>query len=255
MVIFTAIIYPNRSLNNYKLIIQYDGTGYSGWQIQKGQMTVQQKITESIEIILKEKVNLIGSGRTDTGVHALGQQANFRTEQEIDLQKVLYSLNSILPKDISILDLEKVDENFHARFDAKKRSYIYLISKYKSPFYDKYSWFYHFDINCAKLNLFTKSILGRQDFSSFSRKKTDTQNKVCEIYEAHWKESRGMVIFYISADRFLHGMVRAITGTLLFTLKNNLEKEYIEEVVQTRDREKAAEAVPAKGLFLFKVKY
>lgn len=255
MVIFTAIIYPVRSLNNHKLTIQYDGTGYSGWQIQKGQMTVQQKITESIQIILKEQVNLVGSGRTDAGVHALGQTANFRTEQELDQNKFLYSLNSVLPKDISILKMEKAAENFHARFDAKKRSYIYLISKYKSPFYDKYSWFYHFDVDCAKLNMLTKAIMGRKDFSSFSRKNTDTKNKVCEIYEAHWKESRSMVIFYISADRFLHGMVRAITGTLLFTLKNNLGNEYIEKVIGNRDREKAAEAVPAKGLFLFKVKY
>ena len=242
-------------MNNYKLAIQYDGTDYSGWQIQKGQMTVQQKITESIETILKEKVNLVGSGRTDTGVHALGQAANFRTEQELDQHKFLYSLNSILPRDISVINLEKADEKFHARFDAKKRSYIYLISKYKSPFYDKYSWFYHFDIDCGKLNLLSESISGKQDYSSFSRKNTDTKNKICEIYEARWKETRNLVVFYISADRFLHGMVRAITGTLLFALKNNLEKEYIEEVIQVRDREKAAEAVPAKGLFLFKVKY
>ncbi len=243
------------TLNNYKLIIQYDGTGYSGWQIQKGQMTVQQKITESIEILLKEKVNLIGSGRTDTGVHALGQTANFRTEQEIDQHRFPYSLNSVLPRDISILKLEKVNETFHSRFDAKKRSYIYLISRYKSPFYSNYSWFYHPDIDCVKLNRLAESLPGRHNFSSFSRKNTDTKNMVCEIYLAHWKETRGLTVFYISADRFLHGMVRTIIGTQLFALKNNLGREYIEEVINARDREKAAEAVPAKGLFLFKVKY
>jgi len=242
-------------LNNYKIILQYDGTGYSGWQIQRGQITVQQKITESIETLIKEKINLIGSGRTDSGVHAFGQTANFRTAQEIDQQRFLYSLNSVLPRDISILKLEKADENFHARFDARKRSYFYLISKYKSPFYDKYSWFYHFKLDCSKLNHLAGSVLGKQDFSSFSRKNTDTQNKVCEIYEAHWRETRSMVVFYISADRFLHGMVRAVTGTLLFALKNNLDGEYIEQVINARNRERAAEAVPAKGLFLFKVKY
>ncbi len=242
-------------MNNYKLIIQYDGTGYSGWQIQKGQMTVQQKITESIETILKEKINLIGSGRTDAGVHALGQAANFRTEQEIDHHKFRYSLNSILPKDISIIKLEKVSDNFHARFDAKKRSYIYFISKNKSPFYHKYSWFYHFNIDCMKLNSLSETVIGRQDYSSFSRKNTETKNKICEIYEARWKETRSLVIFYISADRFLHGMVRAITGTLLNALKNSRGSEYIEDVISARDREKADEAAPAKGLFLFKVKY
>ncbi len=242
-------------MNNYKLIIQYDGTAYSGWQIQKGQMTVQQKITESVQTILNEKINLVGSGRTDTGVHALGQTANFRTEQEIDQHRFRYSLNSVLPKDISIIKMEKVSEKFHARFDARNRSYIYLFSKHKSPFYARYSWFYHFDIDCRKLNKLALSILGKQDFSSFSRKNSDTLNKVCEITEVHWRETGGLVIFYISADRFLHGMVRTITGTLLNALKNNLGKRYIEDVISARNREMAAEAVPAKGLFLFKVKY
>ncbi len=242
-------------MNNYKIILQYDGSGYSGWQIQKGQITIQQKITESIQTLLKEKINLIGSGRTDTGVHAIGQTANFRTEQEIDQQRFIYSVNSVLPRDISILKLEKVHENFHARFDARKRSYFYLISKYKSPFYDKYSLFYHFKLDCLKLNNLAGSVLGKHDFSSFSRKNTDTQNKVCEIFEARWRESNDMVFFYISADRFLHGMVRAVTGTLLFALKKNLDREYIEQVINARNRERAAEAVPAKGLFLYKVKY
>lgn len=242
-------------MHNYKLIIQYDGAGYAGWQIQKGQMTVQQKITESIEILLKEKVNLLGSGRTDTGVHALGQAANFRTEQEIDQYKFLYSLNSVLPRDIAVLKLEKVNEGFHARFDARRRSYIYLISRYKSPFYNKYSWFYHSDIDCLKLNNLAESLLGKKDFTSFSRKNSDTKNMICEIYEAHWKKTRSLTVFYVTADRFLHGMVRTIIGTLHYALKNNLGRKYIEEVIDARDREKAAEAVPAKGLFLFKVKY
>ena len=111
-------------MHNYKLTIQYDGTAYFGWQIQKNQITIQQKITDAVETILKEKVNLIGSGRTDTGVHALGQVANFRTGTEIDRYKFLYSLNSVLPHDISVIDMEKVGENFHSRFDAKKRTYL-----------------------------------------------------------------------------------------------------------------------------------
>ncbi len=242
-------------MNNYKLIIQYDGTAYSGWQIQKNQMTVQQKITDSIETILKEKVNLIGSGRTDTGVHALGQTANFRTEQEIDQYKFIYSLNSILPYDISILKMEKSAENFHSRFDAKKRVYIYLMSGYKSPFYKNYSYFYHYDIDCTRLNDLSEALLGTQDFSSFSKKNTDTKNKVCTIYEARWKETNRLILFYISADRFLHGMVRSITGTLLYALKNNTGNDFISMVINEKDRSAASEAVPAKGLFLYKVKY
>lgn len=248
-------IFPAGFLNNYKIKIQYDGTGYAGWQIQKNQFTVQQKITEAIETILKEKVNLIGSGRTDTGVHALGQVANFRTEQSLDQYKFLYSLNSILPRDISILSLEKVTEDFHSRFDAKKRTYIYLISRHKSPFYFRYSYFYHFEVDCNKLNILSESFTGRYDFTSFSKKNSDTRNKVCEIYEARWKQTRGMVLFYITADRFLHGMVRAVTGTLLSASRNNLDGSYIMQIMESKNREKADEAVPAKGLFLYKVKY
>jgi tRNA pseudouridine38-40 synthase len=218
-------------------------------------MSVQQKITESIETILKDKVNLIGSGRTDTGVHALGQTANFRSEQEIDQYKFLYSLNSILPPDISVLKMEQVAESFHARFDAKKRTYIYLISSHKSPFYYNYSYFYHFDIDCSRLNKLTESILGKHDFSSFAKRNSDTDNKICELYDAYWKRTRGLILFYISADRFLHGMVRAITGTLLHALKNNLDNSYMNQVINSKNRGEADEAVPAKGLFLFKVKY
>ncbi len=242
-------------MNNYKLTIQYDGTAYFGWQIQKNQITIQQKITESIEIILREKVNLIGSGRTDTGVHALGQVANFRTGSELDQYKFIYSLNSVLPPDISVTNIEKVSENFHSRFDAKKRIYIYLITRLKSPIYRNYSHYYHSAVDCDRLNKLSESVVGRYDFSSFSKKNSDTANKICEIYEAHWKQSRSLILFYISADRFLHGMVRAVAGTLLHALKRNLGNSYILQVINSKNREDAAEAVPAKGLFLYKVKY
>lgn len=240
---------------NYKLTIQYDGTNYAGWQIQQNAVTVQQKITESINIILQENVNLIGSGRTDTGVHALGQSANFRSEQQIDLYKFIYSLNSILPDDISIKEIEKIDDSFHARFDAKKRCYFYLISKKKSPFYNKYSHLITTKIDCNYLNDISKELLGENDFTSFSRKNSETENKICIVYDAHWRESKEFILFFIEANRFLHGMVRTIIGTLLFSEKNKLEKSYIKEILDIKDRESAGEAVPAKGLFLYKVKY
>ena len=159
-------------LNNYKLIIQYDGTKYAGWQMQQNAITVQEKIVDAIAVITKEKVNLIGSGRTDTGVHAFGQVANFRTENELDLYKFSYSLNSILPNDISIIKIDKADESFHSRFDAKSRSYIYIFSQIKSPFYYDYS--YHYSpitkIDFVSLNRISKIFLGEHDFTSFSRK-------------------------------------------------------------------------------------
>jgi tRNA pseudouridine38-40 synthase len=242
-------------MNNYKLIIQYKGTNYAGWQFQENSVTVQGKITGAIKIILNEEVNLIGSGRTDAGVHAFGQVANFRCGQEIDVYKVKYSLNSVLPKDISILSLEKVGENFHSRFDALKRSYIYLIIKYKSPFYSPYSYFYHNKADCNYLNNISKVLTGEHDFTSFCRKDPEPENKTCKVSSIHWKETKGFLLFYIEANRFLHGMVRTIAGTLLDAQKNKRDEKYLIEILNARKREASGEALPAKGLFLYKVKY
>ncbi len=240
---------------NYKMLIQYDGTHYAGWQIQANAITIQQKISDAIKTILKEDVNLIGSGRTDAGVHALGQVANFKTENNLDLYKFRYSLNSLLPFDISIIKMDEVAEEFNSRFDARKRSYIYLISKIKSPFYFKYSYYYKGKIDCLKLNNISKSLLGENDFSSFSKKNSEIENKNCNIYNIHFRETKDFIIGIIEANRFLHGMVRAIIGTLLSAQKDNLEEEFITSIINAKDREAAKEAVPAKGLFLFKVKY
>ncbi|AFH49946.1 Pseudouridylate synthase A [Ignavibacterium album JCM 16511] len=242
-------------MNNYKLILQYDGSRYSGWQIQENSITIQQEIISAIKIILKEEVNLIGSGRTDSGVHALGQVANFRTEKEIDLYKFQFALNSILPNDISVTSVEKVHENFHSRFDAKKRTYIYLISQFKSPFYKNYSFFYPYKVELKKLNDLSNLFIGKKNYSSFCKRKSEVENKFCEVTEISWSNQFDLIVFKISADRFLHGMVRAIVGTLLKALKMEKPEEYIQEVFRSEDRDFAGEAVPAKGLFLYKVEY
>lgn len=242
-------------MNNYKLILQYDGTRYSGWQIQNNAKTIQQEIINAIKIILKEDINLIGSGRTDAGVHALGQVANFRTEKEIDLYKFQFSLNSILPEDISIISIEKVNENFHSRFDAKERSYIYLISQFKSPFYKNHSFFYPQKVELEKLNELSKLFIGKKNFSSFCKKKSKVESKFCQVTEISWSNRLELIVFKISADRFLHGMVRAIVGTLLKALNKGNPEEYIRKIFDSEQREFAGESVPAKGLFLYKVEY
>lgn len=242
-------------MKNYKLLIQYDGTNYSGWQIQKNSVTVQQKITEALEVLIKEKINLIGSGRTDTGVHAFGQVANFRTENEIDIFKFKHSLNSILPFDISIKKMTEVDLDFHSRFDAKKRTYIYMISSSKSPFYKNYSYFYHNKIDIKKLNELCKVFVGEKDFTSFSKKASEQEDRTCSIYSAQWKTIGGITFFFIKANRYLHGTVRAITGTLLKCQELNYSESFIEEMFTSLNREAAFESVPANGLFLYKVEY
>lgn len=241
-------------MKNYKIIIQYNGTGYSGWQIQKNGKSIQQVLTDALELLTKEKINLIGAGRTDTGVHAFGQVGNFRTENTLDLYRFKHSLNSILPYDIAISSIEEVDYDFHARYDAKKRTYIYLITTAKSAFYRNFSYFYHKKIDIKSLNQLSRSFIGENDFTSFSRQ-TEVENKICTLYEAKWSVKGDLIIFYISANRYLHGMVRAITGTLLRSQELNLTESYIEEIFNSRSREKAFESVPACGLFLYKVEY
>ena len=242
-------------MNNYKITIQYDGSNYAGWQEQENANTVQETIKNSINTILRENVNLIGSGRTDAGVHALGQVANFKTKQELDIFKFQHSLNSVLPNDISIRKTGKAEESFHSRFDAKKRSYLYFISRSKSPFFHPYSFQYRGKIEIDLLNKLSASFIGEKDFTSFSKKNSETKNKNCTIYQARWRETNDLFIFSIQANRFLHGMVRTITGTLLRTMEKDLGEDYINEVFSKKDREAAAEAVPAKGLFLYKVSY
>ena len=244
-------------MNNYKLIIQYDGTNYAGWQKQNNAVTIQQKIIETVEIITKEKVNLIGSGRTDAGVHALGQVANFKTEQNLDLRKFSYSLNALLPNDISVVDIKIADESFHSRFDAKKRSYIYLFTHQKSSFYYRYSY-RHPPVEkhgTDKLNRLSRELLGEHNFTSFSKKNEEIENKMCTVQEIHWRRSGDKTIFYIAANRFLHGMVRTIVGTILYAAENNLDEKYLQTVFTGLDRAKADQSVPARGLFLNKVRY
>jgi len=240
---------------NYKLTIQYDGTNYAGWQIQENALSIQAVISNSIKQILQEDINLIGAGRTDAGVHALGQVANFTVSQQLHLFKFKYSLNSVLPKDISITSIETVGENFHSRFSASKRAYIYLISNQKSPFFERYSYTYFSELNPEELTELSSMLIGVKDFTSFTKINTEVQNKVCEVFEARWRSQKNLLIFYIEANRFLYGMVRAIVGSLLksYSQKNGID--YLNNIFTQKDRNAAADSVPAKGLFLYKVNY
>lgn len=242
---------------NYKIKIAYDGTNYSGWQIQQNSISVQEKIKNGIEQITGEEVNLLGSGRTDSGVHAIGQTANFHLSKVIDKGKFLHSLNSVIPHDISILDIESVHKNFNSRFDAVSRSYIYIITTSKNPFYYKYSWeinwFKNYDL--SKINILSKIFIGKKDFTSFCRKNSDVENKICDLKEFRWKKFGDKIFIYVEANRFLHGMVRTLIGTVLLAAKNNYDEELIKNIIENKDRETAGEAVPARGLFLYKVRY
>ena len=241
-------------MHNYKLIIQYDGTNYSGWQIQENAKSIQGTITEAIKILVKDDVNLIGAGRTDSGVHALGQVANFNTKDEINPFRFQHSLNSILPDDISIIDTKEVIQSFHSRYDAKERTYLYLISRQKSPFYYRYSVVKD-KLDVTILNKLSDVFMGENDYTSFCRKNSEVKNKLCTVKFIRWKEKKSFNLFFISADRFLHGMVRTIAGTLFYAAEQNDGEDLIRDIFNQRNRDAAGEAVPAKGLTLYKIKY
>ena len=241
----------------YRAVIQYDGSNFFGWQSQPSGNTVQDEITKAVNKISGEDISLTGAGRTDSGVHALGQVASFQLLKEVNLKKFSHSLNSVLPSNISVINIEKSDQLFHPRFDAKSRVYYYLISNIKSPFFDRYSYLYppikKYEI--GKLNLLSAKLIGSNNFSAFCRVKTDTSNKICNVFSTHWRKKGNLTLFRIEADRFLHGMVRTIIGTILKAYNTDDAQDYVTHVLSSKDRKEAGEAVPAKGLFLYKVNY
>lgn len=242
---------------NYKMIIRYDGKKYAGWQKQLNSPTVQGQLENALGICLRTPVSITGSGRTDTGVHALGQVANFRIEEKLDLFRVKHSINALVPDDIAVIKIEEVEEEFHSRFDAVSRAYIYLFSRDKSPFYKDYSWHnpevFGYDIDL--LNKISVTLCGEHDFTSFSRKNEEQENKICTIEDIHWRITGDKLLFYISGNRFLHGMVRAVIGTLLKVYKGEKPKEKLLSILEQKDRSAAAQSVPGQGLFLYKVRY
>lgn len=216
---------------------------------------MQQTLKNAIETLVREPIVLNGSGRTDSGVHALGQVANFKCKQQLDLYKFRYSLNNTIPYDIAVTKIEEVDLEFHSRYDATSRTYFYFISKNKTPFFKNYTHFYYSPLDPQYLNALSKMLIGKRDYTSFTKHEAETGNKICDILDAQWRREKDFSIFRIEATRFLHGMVRTIVGTLLDFHKEQKPVEELVKIIEARDRTKAGEAVPAKGLFLFKVKY
>ncbi|MFH1196413.1 MAG: tRNA pseudouridine(38-40) synthase TruA [bacterium] len=244
-------------MNNYKFTIQYDGTDFAGWQMQRNADTIQDELTRCLKILTREDITLIGAGRTDAGVHALGQTANFRTQMEIEVPKFQYSLNSMLPFSIAVLSMEKVDEKFHSRFDAKSRSYYYIFNSVKSPFYKKYSYFYPRSekLDANELNELSKYLIGNKDYSSFAKTGSETETNFCDVTFARWNRKNSFLIFYIEANRFLRGMVRAIVGTMLERVEDRSNEFSIEKIFEQKNRDAAGRSVPAQGLILYKVRY
>lgn len=240
----------------YFVHLCYDGSDYCGWQRQNNARSVQDTCEKVLSILLGEReVNIIGCGRTDTGVHANSYYFHFDTELVLPIE-LEYRMNAMLPKSIAINDIFKVEDNLHARFDAKNRSYKYFIHRKKSPFREKYSFALpHIDLDLVRMNDFCKYLIGKKDFTAFEKKGSDNKTSTCEVYEALWEEEDGNLVFTITADRFLRNMVRAITGTSLMIGSGRVSLEDIARKIQDKQQINVTLAVPAHGLHLWSIRY
>jgi tRNA pseudouridine38-40 synthase len=242
-------------MRNIKLIVEYDGTNYVGWQRQENGKSIQGEIESVLNQVLREKVNVIGAGRTDAGVHARGQVSNFRTESKLDISEIKGGLNGLLPDDIVIHAVEEVPIDFHARYSAKERQYSYLITKAPSALIRNYSWLVKYPLDVELMQQVTGTLIGKHDFESFCKANSDVDNHFCTVTSASWHQEGSLLIFIINADRFLHGMVRALVGTMIDVGRGYTSFEDFKKILEKKNRAEAGMSAPAKGLVLEKVIY
>ena len=240
----------------YFIELSYQGTAYHGWQVQPNASSVQEMLNEALSTLLRESINIVGAGRTDAGVHAEQMYAHFDLDRQLDTQELSQRLNAFLPEDIVVHRVFKVADETHARFDAVSRSYEYRIFLGRNPFTTHTTWqLYNQELDLEQMNAAAAVLKGFSDFQCFSKSKTDVKTYNCSITRAEWKQEGASLIFYISADRFLRNMVRAIVGTLIDVGAGKLTKEDLIAIIKSKDRSKAGFSVPAQGLFLTQVLY
>jgi len=240
----------------YFLQCSYKGTNYHGWQIQPNAISVQEVFEDALSKILREKIAVVGAGRTDTGVHASFFVLHFDVKNSIPANlDLVYKLNSFLPSDIAVQKVWPVDGDAHARFSATSRTYKYFISTKKNPFITETSYKYLKALDITKMNEAAQILFCYEDFTSFSRLHTDVKTNNCKIMQAEWKIEEEQLVFSIKADRFLRNMVRAVVGTLLEVGKGKLTINQFREIIDKKDRGAAGASVPAQGLFLVDVEY
>ncbi|WP_109832849.1 tRNA pseudouridine(38-40) synthase TruA [Reichenbachiella versicolor] len=238
----------------YFLELAYHGGIYHGWQVQPNAITIQQVLNEALSTILRSEIETIGSGRTDTGVHATKQIAHFDHDQQLP-ENLIGKLNSLLPKGIAIYSCKPVKEDASARFEASSRSYIYKMNKQKDPFSDGLSYFYRISLDLKAMNDCCTVIKKWTDFESFSKVHTDVHTFNCKIIDARWEEDNEGYRFYVSANRFLRGMVRALVGTMILAGERKISVDDFQKILEAKDRKKAGRSVPAHGLYLSAVEY
>jgi len=247
---------------NIKLTIQYKGTAFAGWQLQSDQTTVQGEITRAIEAVTQQQVNLIGAGRTDAGVHALGQVANFRITHDLPAERFAPALNFHLPDDIRILRAEPVPIDFHARYDAIWRRYRYLVATERSALWREYRYESKQTFDPTRLAQAAETILGTHDFSPFCVVSSLKDNNECTIQHARWRRIGPLWVFEIRGNRFLHSMVRSLVGAMLNLARtapddnpHNLTLSAFRDIINAPQRQRVTFTAPAHGLYLVAVGY
>lgn len=242
-------------MRNIKLIVEYDGGRYVGWQRQDNGTSIQGVLESVLQQILQESVNVIGAGRTDAGVHARGQVANFHSSTNLTAYELLGGLNGLLPEDIVVRSVEDVPEDFHARYSAVERRYSYLISLRPTALLRNYSWFVKFTLDPDLMQHAADIISGLHDFESFCRANADVEHHRCTVNHAVWSIEHPLVRFDVRADRFLHGMVRALVGTMVDVGRGYTSLREFEKILAAKDRSAAGQAAPPQGLVLEEVMY
>ncbi len=243
-------------MQRYFLNFSYDGSAYHGWQIQPNAPSVQEVMTSVLRTLFEKDLDIIAAGRTDAGVHALDMTAHFDTACPIEnLNAMANKLDRMLPADIAIRSLRRVQPDAHARFDAVSRTYQYKIVLQKNPFLSEYSLRLYYEPDLEAMNKAAARLLDYSDFTSFSKVHTDVKTFICKVMQAHWERRGEELIFTIQADRFLRNMVRAIVGSLLEVGKGRIDEEDFCRIIEARDRCKAGTSMPARALYLTEVKY
>ena len=245
-------------MRNIKLIIEYDGKDFNGWQKQPNKLNIQGEIEKAIERITGEKVELMASGRTDAGVHAIGQVANFKTNSNIPIEKIPIALNTNLKKSIIIKSAEEVDERFHSRLNCKRKTYRYIInnSKYGTAIYRNLETHIPMKLNIQKMQEAVKYFEGEHDFKAFKASGTSSKSSIRTIYKAEVIQKENEKIYIeLTGSGFLYNMVRIISGTLVDVGLEKIEPKELPNIIKSQKRENAGKTLPPQGLYLVKVEY
>jgi len=242
-------------MSTYRMTIEYDGTNFVGWQFQKNGRSVQEVVEKAMFQIMQVPFRIAGGGRTDAGVHATGQVASFRHAPDLDVKKLEHGMNAVLPEDVGVSALHKTDDDFHARFSAKARRYEYNIASSRAVIGRLFCWTVYRALDFEAMEQAAQLISGEHDFRAFCKTAADAEHYRCIVDFARWSKSERGFLFSIQANRFMHGMVRALVGTMVDIGRGSTRREEFEAILNSYDRSKAGMSAPAKGLCLKEIIY